>query len=165
RRTAGGGGAARQERGAPRSGRARLGPPRQGAGSHAPHMTPMALPSAPIRGGHHSSVMNRANASSPPNAVKTGQKDGFGMCRSSGGRPVAGARISAPSSRSGSRLRTVGMYAKLYGAGGDVVAHSSVYAPHGLSPAGAPRRQLRSRFHAKTSTPAAWMNAPTVSMK
>src|SRR5690606_11183353 len=63
------------------------------------------------------------------------------------------------------RLRTVGIRAKLYGGGGDVVAHSSVYAPHGFSPAGTPRRQLRNRFHAKTRTAAAWMNAPTVSMK
>src|SRR4051794_35540934 len=43
-------------------------------------------------------------------------------------------------SHRGRRLWTVGMVSKLYAGGGEVVAHSSVQAPHGLSPAGRPWR-------------------------
>src|SRR5690242_2212080 len=41
-------------------------------------------------------------------------------------------------SHSGSRARTIGILSKLYAGGGDGVAHSSVPAPQGLSPARVP---------------------------
>src|SRR5260370_36183559 len=41
-------------------------------------------------------------------------------------------------SQRGRRLRTVGMTSKLYEGGGEVVAHSSVHASHGSSPASRP---------------------------
>src|SRR5262249_9805245 len=41
-------------------------------------------------------------------------------------------------SQSGRRLRTVGIVAKLYSAGGELVAHSRVHASHGSLPAGWP---------------------------
>src|SRR6185312_10022650 len=43
-------------------------------------------------------------------------------------------------SQRGRRLWTVGIVSKLYAGGGEVVAHSSVQASHGLSPAGLPFR-------------------------
>src|SRR5262245_24050923 len=52
-------------------------------------------------------------------------------------------------SQSGRRLCTVGTAAKLYDGGGEVVAHSSVQASHGLSPAGLPLRRDTIRFHTK----------------
>src|ERR1700690_3034689 len=48
--------------------------------------------------------------------------------------------FSFTGSHSGRRPRTGGTLSKLCGDGGDVVAHSSVHASHGLSPAGSPRR-------------------------
>src|SRR5829696_4806043 len=54
-------------------------------------------------------------------------------------RPVTTERLSR-SAQSGSRLVTNGMRSKLCGGGGEAVAHSSVPAPHGLSPAIAPTR-------------------------
>src|SRR5262245_34294346 len=52
-------------------------------------------------------------------------------------------------SQSGRRLCTVGTSSKLYDGGGEVVAHSSVQASHGLSPAGLPLRRDTIRFHTK----------------
>ena len=46
-------------------------------------------------------------------------------------------------SHSGRRLLTIGIVSKLYAGGGDVVAHSSVQASHGSSPAGRPLRSDR----------------------
>src|SRR5262249_38687278 len=49
-------------------------------------------------------------------------------------------------SHSGRRLYTVGISSKLYDGGGEEVAHSSVQASHGLSPAGLPLRPETIRF-------------------
>src|ERR1700735_1087509 len=65
-------------------------------------------------------------------------------------------------SQSGRRLRTGGTRSKLWGLGGDVVAHSSVHASHGLSPATAPFRRLLTMLATKRSVDSAMMNAPTV---
>src|SRR5207248_11226777 len=66
-------------------------------------------------------------------------------------------------SQFGYALRTVGMTGKLYGGGGDVVAHSSVPPKNGSGPAGAPRKRLQTRFAKISSSPAVRMKAPIVS--
>src|SRR2546422_560795 len=68
------------------------------------------------------------------------------------------------SSFSGRALCTTGMRAKLYGCGGDVVAHSSVSPSHGSSPAGLPlpRTMLWKTFQRNTMTAAAMRYAPSV---
>src|SRR2546430_13565374 len=50
------------------------------------------------------------------------------------------------------KLRTGGTRSKLYGGGGDVVAHSSVLPCHGSLPAISPWFQLRTMLIRKTST-------------
>ena len=54
---------------------------------------------------------------------------------------------------------------KLWAGGGEVVAHSSVHAFHGLSPARAPRRSARRPSQTSASTPMPIKNAPIVSAK
>src|SRR5437764_11730431 len=55
---------------------------------------------------------------------------------------------SAPSaSHKGVRLSTTGMCAKLYGGGGEEVAHSRVDAPHGFGGAMAPRYSDMIQLH------------------
>src|SRR3954469_223514 len=56
-------------------------------------------------------------------------------------RPATTGRLSL-SAHSGSRCLTTGMRSKFCGGGGDDVAHSSVEASQGLSPASAPLRRL-----------------------
>src|SRR3954462_6264043 len=56
-------------------------------------------------------------------------------------RPATTGRLSL-SAHSGSRCLTTGMRSKFCGGGGDEVAHSSVEASQGLSPASAPLRRL-----------------------
>src|SRR4029450_4566789 len=46
--------------------------------------------------------------------------------------------------------------------GGEVVAHSSVHAFQGLSPAGFPRKRLFTKSHTNRIDPAAMKNAPIV---
>src|SRR3979409_176503 len=55
-------------------------------------------------------------------------------------------------SRSGMKLRTGGTRSKLYGGGGDVVAHSSVLPCHGSSPAISPPCQLRTTLMRNSRT-------------
>src|SRR5205814_6179784 len=70
----------------------------------------------------------------------------------------AGAVVSASSSpdsrrsRSGMKLRTGGTRSKLYGGGGEEVAHSRVLAAHGSSPATSPPLQLRTTLTRNSST-------------
>src|SRR5262245_8035683 len=52
-------------------------------------------------------------------------------------------------SQRGRRLLTVGISAKLYSGGGELVAHSSVQASQGSFPAGGPLRAERSRLKTK----------------
>ena len=59
---------------------------------------------------------------------------------------------SVDSSQSGSRPATVGGYTKLQFGGGDDVAHSSVPASHGLSPASSPADRLTIALYTKTAT-------------
>src|SRR2546421_3959186 len=70
----------------------------------------------------------------------------------------------ATSSFSGRALWTTGIRAKLYGCGGDVVAHSSVSASHGSSPAGRPlfSTMLSKKLHRNTAVEIAIMYAPIV---
>src|SRR5215831_2121143 len=58
-------------------------------------------------------------------------------------------------SHSGRRLRTVGIEAKLYAGGGELVDHSSVQASQGSLPALLPLKYDHTRLVANTSTPAA----------
>jgi hypothetical protein len=55
-------------------------------------------------------------------------------------------------SHTGRLERIGGNESKLCSGGGDDVAHSNVPAPHGFSPAGSPRRQVRNTFHRNGST-------------
>src|SRR5690348_5329215 len=75
-----------------------------------------------------------------------------------------GARWATDSGsfHSGKRECTVGIWAKLYTAGGDDVAHSSVAPSQGLSPAILPLVRVRMMFQMKTSIERAIRNAPTV---
>src|SRR5437870_1636461 len=100
----------------------------------------------------------------PKNAASVSKKQiipvltGFGRDGSSS-RPAASPAPSSSyfqsgssgclRSQSGRRLRTVGVVSKLYDGGGEVVAHSSVHASHGSSPAGAPFFRDMSRFQTK----------------
>src|SRR5205823_2555130 len=68
-------------------------------------------------------------------------------------------------SHSGRRLVVTGTVSKLYGGGGEVVAHSSVQASHGSSPAGAPCRSDTRMFTTKISTAAIWTGTPSVVMR
>src|SRR4030095_7608137 len=65
-------------------------------------------------------------------------------------------------SHSGRRLATVGIVAKLYAGGGELVDHSSVHAPQVSLPAGAPLKYDTMRFATKTRMASAWTNAPTL---
>src|SRR5919201_5426721 len=65
-------------------------------------------------------------------------------------------------SHSGRALSMGGSAAKLYAGGGEVVAHSSVQASHGLSPAGFPFRRLQNLFHSRNMVARAVTNAPVV---
>src|SRR5215469_2788329 len=69
---------------------------------------------------------------------------------------------SARRSRSGIKDRTGGTRSKLYGGGGELVAHSSVLPSHGSSPATSPLRQLWTRLITKIRTENATKNAATV---
>src|SRR6266852_4753877 len=68
-------------------------------------------------------------------------------------------------SHSGRRLRTVGITAKLYSGGGELVDHSSVHASQGSFPAALPRKYDTIRFTTKMKIARAWMNAPIVTTK
>src|SRR5215813_11897157 len=59
-------------------------------------------------------------------------------------------------SHSGRALRTSGTVSKLYSGGGEVVAHSSVHASHGSSPACSPLRRDLRIFQARQAIPAIW---------
>src|SRR5581483_838749 len=72
------------------------------------------------------------------------------------------ARSGCARSQSGRRPRTGGTSAKFSAGGGDVVAHSSVHASQGLSPAGAPAPRLILLFQRKMMTDASSVNAPIV---
>src|ERR1700677_4293244 len=65
-------------------------------------------------------------------------------------------------SQSGRRPRTGGRRSKLCGGGGEEVAHSSVQARQGLSPAGLPERRVAAMFHTNTRAEKPRMKAPMV---
>ena len=68
-------------------------------------------------------------------------------------------------SHSGRRPQIGGTRSKLCSGGGDVVAHSRLHAPQGLSPAGAPRRRLRTTSTIQTSTDSASTYEPIVEIR
>src|SRR5439155_8201568 len=65
-------------------------------------------------------------------------------------------------SNAGRSERIGGSHSKLCSGGGEDVTHSSVYPPHGSSPAGRLCRNACTRSVRKISTPTAMMNPPTV---
>src|SRR5262245_30434468 len=68
-------------------------------------------------------------------------------------------------SHSGRRLFTLGISAKLYSGGGELVVHSSVQASQGSFPAGRPLRADRRRLKTKIRMPIAWKTTPRVTTK
>src|SRR6267142_6119925 len=68
-------------------------------------------------------------------------------------------------SQSGRRLLTVGISAKLYSGGGELVVHSRVQASHGSFPAGFPLRNETSTLITKISMATAWNAAPIVQIR
>ncbi len=68
-------------------------------------------------------------------------------------------------SQTGRSERIGGSESKLCSGGGDVVAHSSVWPPHGSSPAGSPCRNECDRFQMNASTPTARMYDPIVEIR
>src|ERR1700722_6258941 len=77
--------------------------------------------------------------------------------------PTMGSgRSGFAASQRGRRLRIGGNSWKFSCGGGEVVAHSSVQAFHGLSPASLPRSKLEPRFQTKINAAAAMKNAPMV---
>src|SRR5205823_14572498 len=63
-------------------------------------------------------------------------------------------------SNTGRSERISGSRSKLYGGGGDEVAHSRVLPPHGSSPAGSPLRSEIATFHRNGSMLAAIVKPP-----
>src|SRR5437660_12611213 len=84
-----------------------------------------------------------------------------GLYRAAGSGSRAAWR-SPRRSRSGMNERTGGTRSKLYGGGGELVAHSSVLPSHGSSPAPSPLPQLTTRLIRKTRTDSATRNDATV---
>src|SRR5437660_11756815 len=64
-------------------------------------------------------------------------------------------------SHKGRRLCTVGMVSKLYVGGGEVVAHSSVQASHGSSPATLPFQRDETRLYTSRAKLGTWMKTPS----
>src|SRR5262245_7469045 len=75
---------------------------------------------------------------------------------------IGSGRSGFAQSQSGRRLRIGGSASKFSCGGGEVVAHSSVHACHGLSPAGFPRTKLLTKSHTKRMDAAVMKNAPMV---
>src|SRR5712692_1048222 len=92
----------------------------------------------------------------------TGENDHRSYARAGAGSGSAGSWPDSRRSRSGMKLRTGGTFAKLYGGGGDVVAHSRVLPCHGSSPAISPLLQLRTMLMKKSSTEKAIRNDDVV---
>src|SRR6266436_4826603 len=68
-------------------------------------------------------------------------------------------------SQSGRRLLTVGISAKLYSGGGELVLHSRVQASQGSLPAGFPLRNEQRTLSSQISMPAIWNAAPMLQMR
>src|SRR6266404_8232242 len=76
--------------------------------------------------------------------------------------PTTGSgRSGFATSHNGRRLRIGGSASKFSCGGGEVVAHPSVQAFHGLSPAIFPRKNEATRFQTRMSEAAAIKKAPT----
>src|SRR5216110_2194459 len=67
-------------------------------------------------------------------------------------------------SQSGRRLLTVGISAKLYSGGGELVLHSRVQASQGSLPAGFPLRNERMTLNSQIDMPVIWKAAPRLTM-
>ena len=104
----------------------------------------------------------RASWARPGDRAVLGRREGVAVGR----HPVASAQwlVFGPCRRSnsGRSERISGRWSKLYGGGGELVAHSSVLPSHGSSPAGLPLRSEMNTFHRSGSMLAAIVNPPIV---
>src|SRR5258708_1888965 len=75
---------------------------------------------------------------------------------------IGSGRSGLARSHNGRRLRIGGNATKFSCGGGDVVAHSSVHASQGLSPATLPRKNELARFHTRISADALIKKTPLV---
>src|SRR5206468_7604756 len=75
---------------------------------------------------------------------------------------IGSGRSGFAISHNGRRPRIGGSASKFSCGGGEVVAHSSVHAFHGLSPAIFPRKNETTRFQTRMSDAAAIKKAPAV---
>src|SRR5436190_1271434 len=75
---------------------------------------------------------------------------------------IGSGRSGLAKSHSGRRLRIGGNATKFSCGGGDVVAHSSVHAFQGLSPATLPRKNEVARFQTRISAAALMKKTPVV---
>src|SRR4051794_11873255 len=124
---------------------------------------PSAVAAATAIGQGESGGMLSTSSAFPSTTVDAG----VSWPSSSTSSPRSSRRRSAcrsASSQFGYGLVTCGTTAKLYGGGGDVVAHSSVPPWKGSGPDGAPRRKLHTRFAASTTSPSASRYEPSVSI-
>src|SRR6266446_5342994 len=92
----------------------------------------------------------------------TGENDQRSYAGTGAGSGSVGSWPDSRRSRSGMKLCTGGTLAKLYGGGGEVVAHSRVLPCHGSSPAISPPFQLRMTLMKKSRTENAIRNDDTV---
>src|SRR3954465_5134954 len=144
------------------------------------HPTSGKATSAPPQMIAHGVKMDAMNVIAVAIAVKNGQIDGSGelsrksafasetvltiSSRLSTSSPVTTGRVSRSAQR-GSRLVTKGMRPELWGGGGELVAHSSVPASHGLSPAGAPLRRETITFMRNRTKLAKRTSAPMLEIR
>src|ERR1044072_496942 len=75
---------------------------------------------------------------------------------------IGSGRSGLARSHNGRRLRIGGSAMKFSWGGGDVVAHSSVHASQGLSPATLPRKKEVAKFQTKTSADPLMKKTPPV---
>src|SRR4029077_6182646 len=75
---------------------------------------------------------------------------------------IGSGRSGLARSHNGRRLRMGGSATKFSCGGGDVVAHSSVHASQGLSPATLPRKKDVAKFQTRISADALMKKTPAV---
>src|SRR5213078_2750595 len=124
---------------------------------------PASSTAAPTNASHSVWVSGASARIGRPNAASMGHHDPPGTWIGPGGA-AGGSRIGSWCSvfQRGSRFATVGITEKLYGGGGEGIAHSSVAPPHGSFGAGAPCERVRHRLTTNTSVATPIKNAPIV---
>src|SRR2546422_7447594 len=118
---------------------------------------------APRNASHSVCVSGARARTGNPSAATSGHHEPSGTWIGAGGA-AGGSGIGSWCSvfQRGSRFATVGITEKLYGGGGEEIAHSSVAPPHGSFGAGAPCERVRHRLTTNTSVATPIKNAPIV---